>query len=539
MRAPRALAAIVALSLTIACGAPAGTPAPATAETFVDVGFLDFPTSGSEAAQSHFLRGVAILHSFGYKQAIAEFQQAQKIEPDFALAYWGESLCYNHPMLPERDVESPRAVLARLGASVDERATKAPTERERGFLQAVEALFGEGSTPERRIAYMRAMERLYSSLPEDPEVASFYALSLLSAVGPMHDDSFRMSVLAGSIALDVFAKNPNHPGAAHYIIHAFDDPVHAPLALPAAERFAEIAGAVSHARHMPSHIFIQRGMWDRVSRSNDNAYQVALDLWEPGDNVSDMVHSIDWGHYGDLQRGDLERARARTADLESVVTKSEGAERAKGTIRLLRARFAVETEAWEPWPVTADSSDDELLVSGIAAARAGDMALARQSEARLAEQAARNVEVRSTFSEGSKPAQVMHREVAAAIALAESQEGKALSLLEEGVAIAESMGPPRGSATPVKPVHEYYGEVLLGLGHSQRAAELFERSLLRTPNRPLSLRGLARALAAAGDREGARLNYRKLIAAREGRDALAEVGEARRYLEPGAASTGG
>ena len=174
-------------------------------------------------------------------------------------------------------------------------------------------MWGEGEAPERRIAYMRAMRKLHEAYPDDPEIAAFFSLSLMAAAGPMGDDTFRMFMEAGAIAQQVFADNPDHPGAAHYIIHAFDDPVHAPLGLPAAYRFAEIAAAVSHARHMPSHIFIQRGMWDRVTASNDSAYQAAVDLWEEGDAVNDMVHALDWGHYGDLQRGDWEKAAAAGA----------------------------------------------------------------------------------------------------------------------------------------------------------------------------------------------------------------------------------
>jgi hypothetical protein len=149
------------------------------------VGYLRFPTSGAPEAQSHFLRGVAILHSFGWKQAIAEFQAAQALDPDFALAYWGESLCYNHPLIREQDLETPRAVLTRLADSLEGRLTKAPTDREKGFILAVEALFfGAGDTAARRTAYMEAMRSLYEDYPDDDEVAAFYALSLLSAAGP-------------------------------------------------------------------------------------------------------------------------------------------------------------------------------------------------------------------------------------------------------------------------------------------------------------------------------------------------------------------
>ena len=106
--------------------------APASAQ-LENVGQLSFPTSASPTAQRHFLRGVAILHSFGWKQAIAEFKLAQKAEPDFALAYWGETLAYNHPLQAEQDGKNPRAVLGRLGPTTAARMAKAPTEQRRAF----------------------------------------------------------------------------------------------------------------------------------------------------------------------------------------------------------------------------------------------------------------------------------------------------------------------------------------------------------------------------------------------------------------------
>ncbi|HSH74375.1 MAG TPA: hypothetical protein VLA09_01630, partial [Longimicrobiales bacterium] len=325
---------------------------------FDNVGSIDFPTSAEGEAQQHFLRGVAILHSFGWKQAIEEFHAAQEIDPDFAMAYWGESLAYNHPLFSQMDPTSPREALVRLAPTPEERLAKAPTPRERGFLAATEVLWGEGDHVQRRIGYMDAMARLYAQYPDDVEVATFYALAMLSAAqtdtgeeaapmpmatppaqAPMtHDPAqpgaaaehaghgaampemqpvrrsvagqrARLNVRAGAITLGVFARHPNHPGAAHYTIHAFDDPLHAPLALDAARRYAEIAPAVSHARHMPTHIFIQRGMWELVSEHNQFAYDAARDLWEPGDDMGDAILALDWGQYGDLQRGDYEKAQ--------------------------------------------------------------------------------------------------------------------------------------------------------------------------------------------------------------------------------------
>ncbi|MCY3929072.1 MAG: hypothetical protein OXG81_12435 [Acidobacteria bacterium] len=495
----------------------------------VDVGSIDFPTSAGEEAQKHFIRGVAILHSFGYEQAREQFHAAQEIEPDFALAYWGETLTYNHPLMPERDLESPREALARLGETRDERAAKAGDERERGFLTAVEELFGEGELVERRIAYMEAMERLYEGYPDDDEVAAFYALSLLQAVGPLDDDTFRLNVLAGSIGLGVFERNPNHPGAAHYIIHAFDDPVHAPLALPAAYRFADIAAAVSHARHMPSHIFIQRGMWDRVSKSNDSAYEAAVALWDPGERVSDMVHSLDWGQYGDLQRGDYAKAREWIAELDDLVERTES-DWAENTVPLVRARYIVETEEWETREITDDTSSSELLATGISAVHTGELDLAREAAARLKKAGARQSGDSSTFQRGPKPAQVMHHEVAGLIRLAEGDADGAVELFDKGLAIASTMGPPRGAASPIKPIRELYGEVLLQLGRPEDAIAQFEDQLLYTPNRPRTLLGLARAQSTAGDRAAAAEAYRSLLEMWSGATEPKELAEAREFV---------
>jgi tetratricopeptide (TPR) repeat protein len=470
------------------------------AVTAQKIGTVDFLTSAkSPEAQAHFLRGVAALHSFGWKQAIAEFEAAQTIEPDFAMAYWGQSLCYNHPLFSELDPKHPRETLARLGADAAARAAKAPTEREKGFLAAVEALWGEGSSEARKLAYEREMERLHRSHPTDDEVATFYALALLSAAEVLGGDEARHRVRAGAIALDVFARQPDHPGAAHYVIHAFDDPLHAPLALDAARRYAQIAPAVSHARHMPSHIFIQLGMWDEVSSSNVSAFQAARDLWEPGDAVTDMVHSLDWGQYGDLQRGDVEHAEHWRTELVTIVAESDSAERAVSTLPLLRARRMIETEAWEILPLEGEVATPEVYAAGIAAARLGDLATARRAASMLRERANAPED---RYDGGGDVARAMHLEVLALVHLARGKREAALAALDEARTIAEADRRPVGPPSPAKPVHELYGEVLLELGRPERAAELFRASLERMPNRRQSLRGLERAQEEIGGSSG-------------------------------------
>ena len=364
--------------------------APAAAQ-FDNVGSINFPTSATGEAQQHFLRGVAVLHSFGWEQAQEQFRAAQEIEPDFAMAYWGETLSYNHPLFSGMDPTEPRKALQRLGSTTAERLAKAPTEREKGFLEAVEILWGEGELSDRRLGYMEAMEELYQKYPDDHEVASFYALAVLSARSAAGGDlDNRMAIRAGTIVLDIFNQNPIHPGAAHYTIHSFDDPIHAPLALEAAYRYAEIAPAVSHARHMPTHIFIQHGMWDLVSGHNQSAYDAARELWRPGQSMGDAIHALDWGQYGDLQKGDYEKARLWIERIESMSNQGgfaeggargqAGAARAKNTVGLTRNRYIVDTEEWRIQDVTEDSPDHELLATALSAYHMEDEAALHAAE---------------------------------------------------------------------------------------------------------------------------------------------------------------
>jgi tetratricopeptide (TPR) repeat protein len=500
--------------------------APASAQ-FDNVGTISFPTSGSPKAQQHFLRGVAILHSFGWKQAISEFKQAQQIQPDFAMAYWGETLAYNHPLMAEQDGKTPREVLARLGPNTEARLAKAPTPREKGFLQAVETLWGDGDWRDRRVGYMKAMERLFQQFPQDDEVRAFYALSLLSGARALDDSTYRYEMKAGALALDLFRRNPKHPGAPHYVIHSFDDPVHAPLALEAAHAYAVIVPAVSHAVHMPTHIFIQHGMWNEVSSQNMRAFQVGRDLFQPGDVPGDMVHSLDWGQYGFLQLGDYAAAR-KAIDLFEEISAISKHRRAIGATALVKARYILETEEWKVQPVAEDASNETLLANGISAARTGNLAEAERMLARMAAKgggaapaggahadhgaaAPAATAAASTAAEAAKAPRVMQHELAAVIALKKGNKEEAVSLLREAVAVEESMRPPNGAADPVKPSHELLGEVLLEVGKPADAAAAFDTCLLRMPNRARSLIGAARAYAAAGNRELSEARYKTLM----------------------------
>ena len=505
---------LMSLALVLALGRP-------TQAQFANVGLLEFPTSGSPEAQQHFLRGVALLHSFGWKQAIEQFQAARRIDRDFAMAYWGETLCYNHPLFGSPpDDDNPRAVLRRLGATREERLAKAPTDREKGFLEAVEILWGEGDYDDRRVAYMQAMRRLHERYPDDDEVATFYAIGLLSAARALGDQTLRLEMQAGAVALKVFGANPDHPGAPHYAIHSFDDPLHAPLALPAALRYAEIAPAVAHARHMPTHIFIQHGMWDLVSTHNQSAYDAARALWQAGDSVGDTVHSLDWGQYGDLQRGDYEKARTWIERLEMVAEQSDGAVRAVNSLPLVRARYVVETEEWKTFPVSEGTSPHELLATALSAVRTDDVATAEHAAGML----------KARTEDGGAQVMIMHKEAAALVRLARGQGDAATQLMDEAIEIAEGQRPPNGAANPIKPPYELYGEILLELDRPAQALEKFETSLLRMPKRARSLLGAARAAAKNGDRLMTRERYRTLMAIWHDHSDLPGFREAKRFV---------
>ena len=215
-------------------------------------------------ATAEFNRGVEWLHSFMYEDAIDAFRAAQKIDPNFVMAYWGEAMSFSQPLWFFEEIDKGRAALAKLGATPAARMAKAKTPREQGFLRAVEALFGPGDKAARAAAHAKEMARVAAENPADDDAQTFYALALLATM-PRGDAALPIRQQAGAIAEKVFARNPKHPGAAHYILHAYDDGSLASKALPAARAYAKIAPQASHALHMPAHTFLQLGFWDEAA----------------------------------------------------------------------------------------------------------------------------------------------------------------------------------------------------------------------------------------------------------------------------------
>jgi len=516
-----------------------------------ELGTITFPTSGAAAAQAAFLEGVKDLHNFQFDEAAEAFRRAQKADPDFALAYWGEAMSYNHPLWAQQDTEAAKKTLEKIAPTLEGRLAKARLPKEKAFLEAADLLFyGPGDKLARDIAYSDAMARMHARWPDDHEVATFYALSLLGTVRP-GDKGFRRQALAASIVERVFKENPDHPGAAHFIIHSFDDPDHAPLGLPAARVYAGIAPSAPHALHMPSHIFVQLGMWQDVAASNTVAYKAARDLnarLKLAEGREDF-HTLSWLAYSNLMLGKFEEAKA------NVETARQASERNKGNAGVrngylgIRARHILETGQWEKIPLEtpaaagADAhanmpgmnmpqysgSNAWVFIAGVSAARLGDVATADAAEAQL--RAARQKTESGPNPYSAKSIAIMEKEVAALARLARGHKDEAVRLAKEAADVELTMDAPSGPPDPMKPALELYGEVLLETGRAAEAIKAFEGSLLRTPKRTPSLLGLARAEVKAGNLSAARHRYNELITMPGAAGSAPAVQEAQKFLK--------
>ncbi|HET6648304.1 MAG TPA: hypothetical protein VFH01_13335 [Pyrinomonadaceae bacterium] len=517
-----------------------------------ELGKVEFPTSGSEKAQAHFLRGLAALHSFWFEEALEAFRESTKIEPDFMMGYWGEAMAHNHPLWSEQDTAAAREVIKKI------KETPKLSPRERAYLNAVKTLYGEGEKRARDTAYSAAMEKIYRDYADDLDAAAFYSLSLLGLVNSQQK-SYRLQARAGAIALGVYEKNPNHPGAAHYIIHAFDDPEHAILALPAARRYADIAPEAHHARHMPSHIFLQLGMWPEAASSNESAWEVS-DSWMKRKNLPASVrdyHSLHWLLYVYLQQGRYSKAEELLNLMKKTMSETSYQNKLRpgyyeNNYANMAAAFVVETERWN----LASKLFPDSLPAGEGAAVAphgahgggstnGITVRTGSSSQRLpvfvralatafdgATTAHGSMIKAGTMSANTESKTVGELEVDAVSASVKGDHERAAGLMGQAIKREEELGPPSGPPEVIKQAHELFGEILLRAGKPEAAAAQFEVSLLRQPNRARSLLGKARTAAKLGDRITAASTYRQFLEQWQQADQkLPELLEAQDYLK--------
>jgi tetratricopeptide (TPR) repeat protein len=505
----------------------AGVVRPAVAQ----LGVVSFANSGAPAAQPAFLRGLALLHSFQYPEAAAAFKQAQKADPGFAMAYWGEAMTYNHGVWREQDSLAAHAALARLGATPAERLAKAPTAREKDYLRTLDVLYSTAGTKVGRdSAYANAVAQLSERYPDDVDAQLFHALSLLSLF-PRTDSTY---LRAASIAAKVMREHPQHPGALHYVIHAYDDPAHARLGLDAARKYSKVAPNAPHAQHMTSHIFIALGMWDDVVAANE----VAIGTAERGRGSAAAPacgHPAIWLHYAYLQQGRLADARRMMDACRAASADSPGA--AFGYADM-RAQYIVDVEqpAHDVAAGPSDSKRSPPMQYTFDVATAYDM-LRRGDTVNVATLIDR-MQSASTASSKSMMAKMMPEMVGAMtvsldqtralLLLRGGHKDEALALLRRAAAEEDALPFMFGPPEAVKPSHELLGETLLSMGRAAEARHEFELALARTPGRSLALLGLARASRAAGDSAAASAAYKQLVANWHRADAVTDaVREAR------------
>ncbi len=498
------------------------------------LGEVEFANSGAPEAQEQFTRGLLLLHSFEYDDAREAFQAAREIDPDFAMAYWGEAQTHNHPIWQQQDRDAARAALAKLGPTAEARYAKAGTERERDYLHTVEVMYGNGTKRDRDYAYSDAMQQLMRKYPDDADARAFYALSIL---GTCHDGrDVKRYMKAAAVVEEVYASNPEHPGALHYLIHSYDDPTHAPLGLRAARLYSEVAQRAGHALHMPTHIFIALAMWDEVAGLNEESWQASLRRQQRKGlgKASRGYHARMWEHYAFLQQGRYDAARALIDEFVAELGTDGESPGLRGALGAMRAAHIVATGGDDLAAIASD-----LDVGG--ATRASHQyaqlvaALARGGRG-AAEAALRDVSAMLGSSDGgdwrgrNAPSRIVELEMRALLALDAGDTDGAIKQLEEATAIEDELPFTFGPPVPVKPAHELLADVLRQTGDAAAAIAHYDRALERTPGRALTMLGLARAAGAANENSRAATAYAQLRDSWANADAdladLAEIREA-------------
>jgi tetratricopeptide (TPR) repeat protein len=491
-----------------------------------DFGEVSFMNSGPSSAQADFLHGLAQLHNFEYDDAAEHFRKAQQIAPDFALAFWGEAMTQSHPVWHEEDVTAGRQILNRLAPAPEARLAKAPTEREKLYLRSVEVLFGDGTKEERHQRHESMLAELHRKFPDDVDGAAFYALAILGTAEQGRD--FATYMRAAAVLEEVFPQHPRHPGVVHYLIHCYDDTVHAPLGLRAARIYSKIAPEAAHAQHMTSHIFLSLGMWDAVAKANETAMAVVnKERQKAGKGPSWCGHINEWLEYGYLQQGRVEDARrildgCRQAAEKAAAAASDPKSPAHATMSGMtmggmtpammavasyaeeRAHFLIDTQfgndevlRWTvpagDYPIAQSTFD---YANALAALRRGDLAGAREAISRVESDGQRSI---AWFKEQNMDHPMIHDvvliyngELHALLTAAEGKPQEAVTELQQMAAKEHGMALEFGPPNIEKPTDELLGELFLQLHRPAEARNAFQAALARTPARRLVVEALAR-----------------------------------------------
>ena len=467
------------------------------------LGTVHFATSCSPRVASQFDRAVALLHSFEFGASIRAFNEVLAVDSTCAMAHWGIALSrWSNPMAAgNRSIAQLQQ--GRQAVEVGSRLAARASERERGYLRAVGQLYDDFEHKDQRtriVAYERAMNDLVMRQPADTEAMIFYAISL-AASAPPTDKTYANQLKAGSILEPLWAKQPNHPGLAHYIIHTYDSPPLADKARAAAERYASIAPSAAHALHMPAHTFTRVGLWQESIDANNRSMKVAL----ASGSIAEALHAADYAMYAYLQlRRESEAkeildglpALAARFDVNAITGAAPGS---AGVFALaaIPARWVLERSAWaeaailEPkasaFPYTEAMT---YFARALGASHTGDLGKAKTSIDSLA-----SIQERlSAKGEAYWAEQVAIQRLAAQgwVDLAEHRESDALAHMREAATREDATEKSAVTPGPLAPARELLGDMLISLNRAEEARAEYRATLQKEPNRRHALNGSAR-----------------------------------------------
>jgi len=514
--------------LIIVAGITAALGCSAFGQQDEKLGKLTFPTSCDAKVQAEFERGVAMIHSYWFLIARRTFENVLRQDPSCAIAYWGIALDLLNNSLavvpPRADAEAAWAALEKA------REIGAKTQRERDWIEALSAYYREhANTPVnvRLARYNEAMEHLTQRYPDDYEAQVFYALTLQASASPA-DTTYANQLKSIAILEKLYDRNPQHPGVTHFLIHAYDYHPLAEKGIPAARRYAGIAPAVPHARHMPSHIYSMVGLWEESIASNASAIEIQPDYY----------HAADFSVYAHLQLAQDAKAKALTE--KSVATADRGDRPitfANFTAKnAMPARCVLERGDWAgaaalPFTPSQYPQPDSLtrFTRGLGMARIGDVAGAKtEIEAIKALRAALEKSNQSYWADRSEE-QILA--ISAWVALKEGARDQALKLMRAAADGEDGSVKHVAMENRLYPLRELFAELLLEIGQPDAALTEFETALKQTPNRYRTFLGIARAGAAIGNRAKASEYYGKLVELAKNADTeRQEIREAKEFL---------
>lgn len=507
------------------------TASAACAQSAERLGSVAFPNSCSEAVQPYLQRAVALLHSFWWGEADKAFRDVLQRDPGCAVAGWG--IAANAIGNPYATGPSPDGTRKAQEAIAQARAIGAKTERERGYIEAVAAYydrFAERPHPARLRSLADAFEALAKQYPDD-ETQIFSAIYLVSSQ-PAADKTFARALQGAAILEAQFKKHPEHPGAAHYLIHAYDYPAIADKGLGAAKSYADIAPSAPHALHMPSHIFTRVGLWQESAATNRRAADTAQGELER----SDKLHALDYLVYASLQLGRDKTAAAAAEEARQVPEGGATVIAVSYARAAIPARVAIERGLWQDAARLDDPDKGSLpftqamryFARALGAARSGDPAAAEKDAAHLGHIAEALKAAKNDY--WATEVEVQRITAEAWIAFAKGQKDQALALMRSAADVEDKTEKHPVSPGRLIPARELLGDMLLESGRPAEALAEYEASQTRDPNRFRGYWGAGTAAAQAGNKDRARQHYAKLVELAGSGDPRPEVAKARDYL---------